>query len=163
MLHRDIYSLTKEFQPIALDIIITARNKYAKPFIVNETKRDQDVQSAYYAQGRKPLSEVNDLRKKAGLYLLSGSENESIVTNRELIRTDAGHGAGLALDVYPEIGWRAPQSYWKIIKLIIDNDINPKYKEFFETNKCHIEWGGEWKLKDGSSDSPHIELVYEKE
>lgn len=48
---------------------------------LNETHRGNDVQAAYYAQGRMPLAEVNKLRKAAGLYLLSAAENKRKATD----------------------------------------------------------------------------------
>ena len=50
------------------------------PVELNEVLRTPEVQKAYHAQGRKPLAEVNKLRKAAGLYLLSPEDNEYCVT-----------------------------------------------------------------------------------
>lgn len=43
-----------------------------------QVKRTIEIQKAYYAQGRQSLAEVNLLRKKAGLYVLT-SDKENIV------------------------------------------------------------------------------------
>ena len=50
------------------------------PFELNEVLRSKEVQMAYYAQGRTPLKEVNDQRKRVGLYPLPPEENEYKVT-----------------------------------------------------------------------------------
>ncbi|MDR2797273.1 MAG: hypothetical protein LBB80_02925 [Treponema sp.] len=68
------------------------------PVLVIETNRTQAVQDAYYAQGRKPITEVNTLRKKAGLYLIKERENRVITKAR--IST---HTGGRALDICLEI------------------------------------------------------------
>lgn len=76
---------------------------YAKgiPFIVTCTGRTLAMQVALYAQGRKTLEEVNSLRKQAGLYLLSISENKYKVTwtldSKHIIRPD--RPKALAFDI----------------------------------------------------------------
>lgn len=47
---------------------------------LGETYRPNNVQAAYYAQGRKPLSEVNALRKVAELAPIGAAENKKIIT-----------------------------------------------------------------------------------
>jgi hypothetical protein len=85
------------------------------PVVIIETDRTQAVQDAYYAQGRKPITEVNALRKKVGLYLIK--ERENIVVTRTRI---SNHTGGCALDICPEIAgkpgfpwWTAPQEAWE--------------------------------------------------
>ncbi|MCS7077732.1 MAG: M15 family metallopeptidase [Bacteroidia bacterium] len=64
---------------------------------VTEGCRTYEVQEAYYAQGRKPLEEVNKLRKKAGLPPIEAKKN-LIITY-----APAGHSAHnvcAAADIY---------------------------------------------------------------
>jgi hypothetical protein len=69
-------------------------------YIVFEGRRTIAVQTAYYAQGRKPLEEVNVLRQQAGLWLLR-SEND----NRQITWTmQSRHIDGLAMDILPVDG-----------------------------------------------------------
>jgi hypothetical protein len=71
------------------------------PVLVIETNRTQAVQDAYYAQGRKLISEVNALRKRAGLYLIKERKNRVITKARV-----SNHTGGCALDVCPEVPGR---------------------------------------------------------
>jgi hypothetical protein len=48
---------------------------------LNETQRSMAVMTAYYAQGRKPLAEVNRLRELAGLEKIGAAEGKRKVTN----------------------------------------------------------------------------------
>ena len=69
-------------------------------YIVFEGRRSIKTQEAYYAQGRKPLDEVNALRKAAGLYLLR-SENDNYLITWTL---NSKHIEGIAMDVIPVDG-----------------------------------------------------------
>jgi hypothetical protein len=70
-------------------------------YIVFEGRRKVAVQEAYFAQGRKPLEEVNRLRQAAGLWLLR-SENDN--KNKITWTMHSKHIDGLALDVLPVDG-----------------------------------------------------------
>ena len=67
---RDIDRLKPELAKRTRDFLAELK-KRGIAVIVLETDRTVDTQLAYYAQGRKPLEDVNALRKKAGLYLLT--------------------------------------------------------------------------------------------
>ena len=114
-------------------------------YIVFEGRRTVQVQEAYYAQGRKPLDEVNALRKAAGLWLLR-SEND----NREITWTlKSKHIEGLAMDVLP-----------------VDSRGNPTwdlahYRKTFELIKhcgkdAMLICGADWPAPQ--TDWPHYEL-----
>lgn len=66
-------------------------------YIIFEGKRSIEKQEAYYAQGRKTIEYVNELRKKVGLYALSESENK----NRVTWTMNSKHIDGLAMDILP--------------------------------------------------------------
>jgi peptidoglycan L-alanyl-D-glutamate endopeptidase CwlK len=117
--------------------------------LIIETERGQAVQSAYYAQGRRPLEEVNRLRRAAGLYLLKERENTTI-TNAAV----SNHTGGNAVDMCPEITgkpgypwWNAPSWVWeKMGKLAED---------------CGLDWcaGGYGQIWGKGWDNPHFELM----
>jgi peptidoglycan LD-endopeptidase CwlK len=67
-------------------------------FIVTQTLRSNEEQTAYYAQGRLPLNEVNDLRKNAKLPPISAEENKNIITRAKTV-WDSYHAYGRAFDV----------------------------------------------------------------
>jgi len=117
--------------------------------LVIETDRSQEVQNAYYAQGRQNLDEVNKLRGKAGLYLLEESENK-IVTNAKI----SNHTGGGAIDMCPEIPgrpgcpyWNAPKELWEEIGQLAES--------------CGLDWcaGGYGQTWAKDWDNPHFELM----
>jgi peptidoglycan L-alanyl-D-glutamate endopeptidase CwlK len=120
-------------------------------YSIIETLRTQAVQEAYYAQGRKPLAEINCLRKKAGLYLLGEIEGKKIVTNT----MQSVHLTGRAADIVPMVDGKIP---WNITA---DN------AELWRTfgalgQEAGLEWGGAWAPLDKFGigwDAPH----YQKE
>jgi hypothetical protein len=87
-------------------------------YVVYEGRRNRAVQEAYYAQGRKPLGEVNALRKAAGLYLLRSEKDNYTIT----WTLASKHLEGLAMDVLPVDGTGNPSwdlsHYWKIFMII---------------------------------------------
>ena len=79
-IHREIDLLIPALR-VAVRNTLDALEKEDIFVLISETLRDQNVQEAYYAQGRKPLEEVNALREKAGLYRLTEGENKATITN----------------------------------------------------------------------------------
>lgn len=70
------------------------------PFELNEVLRTKAVQEAYYAQGRLVITEVNRLRKVAGLAPLPPSENLKEITWTKNSRHFAGpDGLARAFDI----------------------------------------------------------------
>ncbi|MGI4873257.1 MAG: M15 family metallopeptidase [Janthinobacterium lividum] len=59
---------------------IAAHPNGLKPRL-GETYRSPAVQQAYYAQGRQPLAEINQLRHNAGLSAIGASEASHKITN----------------------------------------------------------------------------------
>ena len=113
--------------------------------VVTSTLRTLDEQKALYAQGRKSLEEVNELRKVAGLYRLVASENSYTVTNADGVKHKSNHQSGKALDAVPEQGgnpvWPpASDIRWKQIAAVFQQH--------------GFAWGGEWK---DLPDLPHYE------
>lgn len=70
-------------------------------YAVTSTMRTTVEQAALYAQGRKPLSEVNGLRLLADLPPLGKADNRYTVTECDGIAARSRHQGGTALDVVP--------------------------------------------------------------
>lgn len=130
------------------------------PVLISETLRDLEVQQAYYAQGRATLAEVNALREKANLYILSPRENQNTVTNCDGIRHKSNHqardesGFGHAIDLVPakydekgnkNFWWNAPQEVWE------------KMGEIAE--ECGLDWCYGGKGESWGWDTPHFEIL----
>ena len=82
---------------------------------VIETFRSNEVQTAYYSQGRADLKTVNDRRVKAGLSSITEKDNH-VITN-----TKAGmskHNSGKAVDYAPRKGgvicWNDSSLFFKM-------------------------------------------------
>ena len=117
--------------------------------LIIETDRTQEVQNAYYAQGREHIDTVNQLRQKAGLYLLKERENTRI-TNAKI----SNHTGGNAVDIAPEIVgkpgypyWSAPIKVWEQMGLLAE--------------ECGLDWcaGGYGQTWGKGWDNPHFELM----
>jgi len=117
--------------------------------LIIETDRTQEVQNAYYAQGRESISTVNVLRKYAGLYLIKEREN-TIITNAKI----SNHTGGRAVDMAPEIEgkpgypwWNAPSWVWERIGKLAE--------------ECGLDWcaGGYGQIWGKGWDNPHFELM----
>lgn len=111
-------------------------------FFINETRRSNAVQGAYYAQGRQPLAQVNALRSIAGLWPITEAENQKTIT--QPLRSK--HLEGKALDICPADAkgnpmWNAPQASWEAIATVMKS--------------VGFEWGGDWA---GAWDKPHYQI-----
>ena len=110
--------------------------------LVTCTLRTAMEQDALYAQGRKPLEEVNKLRKLAGLSALTGKPR--IVTNAKAGQSK--HNSGKAFDVVllDDAGkpvWDVKDERWQLIGEI--------------GKQCGLEWAGNWKT---FKEYPHFEV-----
>jgi hypothetical protein len=159
MLHNKLEDLDVNFQPIAKWIIDNVLIKYNQAFLINETRRDDIVQIAYYAQGRESLDAVNTNRKDAGLWPIGLDENKNTVTNMPHTSTTHGHGIGLAMDLVPSkdgsAWWGAPDSVWNILGKIVE-DVKKEFEDYLRNDGYNIQWGGNWTA---IKDTPHIEMI----
>jgi peptidoglycan L-alanyl-D-glutamate endopeptidase CwlK len=118
-------------------------------YSIVETLRTIEVQEAYYAQGRRPLYEINELRKKAGLYLLGPEEGRKIVTKT----MESVHLTGQAADIVPVVNGKIP---WNISK-----DNAELWLAFGRLGQeAGLEWGGTWSPFDRFEigwDAPHYQ------
>jgi len=142
MLHRDIELLDPVFKE-KIKIFLSKLDEKGILYYIFETKRNTEVQTAYYAQGRKPLEEVNALRKKAGLYLLSEANNKKKIT----WTMKSKHIEGKAIDIVPRAVGPIPKPWW--------GAPDADYKIIAEVAKeCGLNAGYFWEEKD----APHVEL-----
>ena len=101
------------------------------------TYRSEEEQQVLYLQGRLDkfgitLEELNEKRKKLGLWTLSPSEAKRVVTNAK--PWQSAHQFGVAIDLVPLHGgkpaWSDVETYKRLGEIA---------KEF------ELEWAGEWK------------------
>ncbi|MDR0487048.1 MAG: M15 family metallopeptidase [Treponema sp.] len=120
-------------------------------YSILETLRTKEVQEAYYAQGRKTLAEINELRKKAGLYLLGEEEGKKVVTQT----MESVHLTGMAADIVPVINGKIP---W-----VITAENAGLWLEFGKLGQeAGLEWGGSWKPLNRFAigwDAPHYQYL----
>lgn len=99
--HNDIESL----HPLLAKVYTEAKAQYIanhpgglRPRL-GETYRPANVQLAYHAQGRKPLADINALRKAAGLQLIGQAEAGKVITNAMPGQSAHGFNPSRAFDV----------------------------------------------------------------
>lgn len=107
---------------------------------INETKRDIEVQMAYFVRGRLDPKYVKQFYAVAGLYDIGEVEARTICTNT--LRSN--HMSGKAADFVPvrngALWWNAPAKVWETMG---------------EIGEAHgLKWGGRWK---DLPDCPHFE------
>lgn len=108
--------------------------------IVTSTLRTEAEQLALFAQGRKRLKAVNELRKEAGLPAITESRNR-IVTHA----LTSIHQFGCAFDVCITKDGKA---VWDVKADINENDI-PDYEETGHTGEAiGLSWGGRFGYPD---------------
>jgi peptidoglycan L-alanyl-D-glutamate endopeptidase CwlK len=124
-------------------------DKQGLPYSILETLRTKEVQEAYYAQGRLPLAEINELRKKAGLYIVGEEEGKKIITQT----MESVHLTGMAADIVPVINGRIP---W-----VITGENAELWLTFGKLGQeAGLEWGGTWKPLNRFGigwDAPHYQ------
>lgn len=76
----NIEDLDPRLRQVAVDFLSEIQTQKYK-YLIIETLRTREKQEALYAQGRKPLEEVNRLRNIAGLPDITEKQNEKCVTN----------------------------------------------------------------------------------
>lgn len=148
---RDIDKLGSVIKPLCR-AMLAKLDKAGIRYVVLETLRTYEVARAYWLQGRAPLTEVNEARKSAGLYLLSEAENKRTVTRLNPDIKQSKHMTGDAFDLAPlksdgrTIDWSAPKDVWL------------KIGEIGES--CGLSWGGRWGQTAAALgwDCPHFEV-----
>jgi hypothetical protein len=151
MLNNSPKSLHPDLYRVYSAGLIIYRNDYPKaPFIdLNETFRNEAIQTAYFAQGRMLLAQINKLRALAGLPSIKIEEASKVVSNARYGNSAHNFELSRAFDVRATergtgryLGDRAPyERFWLCCK------------EAADAMKILITWGGTW------DDWPHIELT----
>ena len=106
-------------------------------FFVTQTLRTVQEQEAYYAQGRRVLEIVNNLRDKAGLAPIIENGNK-IVTHTIHSKHLEGKAFDIAMLLHGKVAW--------------SNYLFDKAGPVGESGG--LEWGGRWARKD----RPHFQL-----
>ena len=108
-------------------------------YAIIETYRSQEVQDAYYAQGRESLDIVNQKRIEAGLSVIDEYQNRQMITKTR----HSKHTDGLAADIVPVL------SRGRIPWLIRDASTAALWLSISEVLKKHgLTWGGDWEPKN---------------
>lgn len=116
-------------------------------FYVASVVRTDTEQAALWAQGREPLSVVNNLRSKAGFPVILPSENAYVVTMCDGVTIRSPHQDRRAADIVPMT--LALQPCWP-------DKSDPRWLQIAEVMESFgITWGGRWK---DFPDFPHYEV-----
>lgn len=126
-----------------------------EPFLT-QVHRPRVMQEAYYAQGRKPLHEVNDLRHRAGLAPIRPAENKRRITNslpgssrHERTPSEAFDIAFIKKGAKKELDWN-PRLFEQAARII---------RGFDNTLVWGADWNKNWKTSDEKFiDAPHFQL-----
>ena len=169
---RRIEDLAPDFQDTARAVM---RELEGLPVLLFQTLRTTAEQAAFWAQGRRELSVVNELRALADLPPIGEAENgdnldpttrkkRCIITNCDGIKVRSAHQSGRAMDIVALDGHGNPT--WDYVRYA------ETYKAIRDAAlKCGADSGGAWmKQPDGSPspyarvglgwDPPHIQRRY---
>ena len=115
-----------------------------QPFLV-QTHRRFVTQEAYFAQGRKSLTEVNRLRKIADLGPLKVAENKKVVTWSRPGESPHNYKPAMAFDIAFKTAAGGLDYSPRLFSLFagIMVEVDPEDV---------VEWGGEWRK---TPDRPH--------
>jgi len=117
-------------------------------FTVTCTARSYAEQEALFAQGRKDLQSVNQLRKVVGLFQITEEQNKKCVTwtlNSKHIVNEENPKARAFDVVLLDITGRA---HWDI-KADVDEDQIPDYEEIGKAGEAvGLKWGGRFSKPD---------------
>ena len=139
-LNRDIKALLPEVRE-KVEKMLYLFNQRGIRAMVNETRRTEQVQKAYFMQGRRPLVEVNAARIAVGLWAITEKENQRPIT----WTLNSKHIEGKAVDVVPlqpngSPWWNAPMEVWEQMGKAGED--------------AGLKWGGRWIQRD----LPHFEV-----
>ena len=148
-----LFSLLQDSVRPAFESFATRLDKAGHRYKIQETYRTQEVQDAYFAQGRESLDSINELRKVAKLHLIGEAESKRIITSARY----SVHQDRRAADIVPVLAnGMIPWDYGKYKAL---------WLEFGTLGmECGLEWGGHtvWTplLSCGLGwDPPHYQKV----
>ena len=160
MASNDLTKAVPKLQDFVHKLKEEAKKRYNLDVIVTNVSRDIIEQAALYAQGRKLLSEVNKIRKVAGLPPISAKENKYCVTwtmkSKHIIdltdnspNNDLSHAVDIAIVKNGKISWD--------IKADVNKDGKEDYLQIghlaLEIDPS-IEGGWRWR----KADYPHYQV-----
>jgi len=123
------------------------------PFVITCTARNVDEQVALYAQGRKPLDEVNRLRVLAGLPQISGSQNNKVtwtLNSNHIVDLDDGNPNNDKSRAFDIALVKDKKAHWDI-KADVNGDQIPDYIQAGRIGEaCGLRWGGRFSNPDYS-------------
>lgn len=118
--------------------------------------RTQAEQTAYYAQGRLSLAQVNEYRRTAGLDPISASENRHRITLAPPGESTHNRSPSPAVDIVVVCHGKELWAY----EADCDEDGVSDYLEMGRIGeKVGLVWGGRWR---GFPDIGHLEVPEEK-
>jgi len=124
------------------------------PFALNCVLRTIEEQTAFYAQGRLPLHEVNVLRSAAGMYLLKTEKENYIVTKTKVSRHFPNQqGKSRAFDIMILRGDNKP--HWDLKWDGNEDGISDYLEAAYIGQGVGLDAGGLWV---SWHDYPHYEL-----
>lgn len=141
----DINLLRSKTKQLCLKFIEECKKQGILVSIV-QTLRTMETQTAYYAQGRNNLEEVNRLRKIANLYLITEKENTKVTNAKAGL---SPHNYGLAFDFAPIVNGKVD---WNAISLFKKCGAIAKT---LNVEGYVLEWGGDFK---SLVDYPHLQM-----
>ncbi|MBF0326263.1 MAG: M15 family metallopeptidase [Alphaproteobacteria bacterium] len=147
---RGTEKLHPEVRRRAEKLVQLAMERFKLEVQITETLRTAEEQAALFAQSRKPLDEVNALRKKAGMAPIDEAGNRHAVTWAPTA-SDSFHGYGLAFDIVVKSGRQVDWSNgcdWN------QDGVSDWAQVGGLAAECGLEWGGNWTSKP---DLPHYQ------
>lgn len=135
-----------------------AMMKAGIPFMISCTARTVDEQVALYAQGRKPIDDVNRLREIAGLARIPVSQNNIVtwtLNSEHLINLDDGNTKNDQSRAFDIAITRDKKPVWDV-KIDVNGDKIPDYEEAGKIGESvGLKWGGRFTKPD----MPHFQDV----
>lgn len=123
----------------ATELIQEAKSRMGLHVVITDVDRTFEMQMALFAQGRRPLQEVNILRKYAGMPEITEIENRQLVTH-SMVSKHIVNQAGLSHAI--DFGIRDP--YTQQISLTKENYMDYQQIGWLgqSVGKNKIIWGG---------------------
>lgn len=152
MANKDLLCATIKMREFIVKLILECE-KRGIPIAVTSVARSIYEQAALYAQGRRSLENVNDLRKIAGLATISEADNNICtktmkskhLVNRDNADSDDDFSHAVDIAVVKD-----GKETWNLKADVNSNNITD-YEEVGKIAKeidPTITWGGEWAWRD---------------
>ena len=145
---RRIADLAPDFQDTARAVM---RELEGLPVLLFQTLRTTAEQAAFWAQGRRELSVVNELRAIADLPPIGEAENRYTITDCDGIKVRSAHQSGRAMDIVALDARGNPS--WDYVRYA------ETYKAIRDAAlKCGADPGGSWMKRSNGSPSPYARV-----